>query len=149
MQDTELFDTVLFLCTGNYYRSRYAEHYFNAQARLKNLPWQASSRGLQPSLENLGFMSRDALTRLRSQGIEPAEPLRYPQDLCEEDLAAASLIVAVKEAEHRPMMEACFPDWAERVRYWTIHDLDVADAASGLGALEEAVQKLLGELSEP
>ena len=57
-------DTVLFLCTGNYFRSRFAEHYFNEQARLRNMDWQAASRGLQPSHENLGFMSRDALDRL-------------------------------------------------------------------------------------
>ena len=28
--------TVLFLCTGNYYRSRFAEHYFNLT--LKGIP---------------------------------------------------------------------------------------------------------------
>ena len=34
---------VLFLCTGNYYRSRYAEELFNHLARGENLPWRASS----------------------------------------------------------------------------------------------------------
>ena len=141
-------ETVLFLCTGNYFRSRFAEHYFNEQARLRNLDWQARSRGLQPSLDNLGFMSRDALDRLRAQGIEPPDPLRLPLDLQENDLASAALTIAVNEVEHRPLMAARFPDWAERVRYWRIYDVDVSDAETGMSAIEEAVQVLLAELSE-
>ena len=38
--------TVLFLCTGNYYRSRFAEILFNSVAEKMGLPWKASSRGL-------------------------------------------------------------------------------------------------------
>ena len=39
--------TVLFLCTGNYYRSRFAAILFNHLARERSLPWSASSRGLK------------------------------------------------------------------------------------------------------
>ena len=140
-------DTVLFLCTGNYYRSRFAEHYFNEQARLRNMDWQASSRGLQPSQDNLGFMSRDALDRLRMLDIDPSEPMRLPMDLQAEDLRAATVTIAVNEIEHRPLMEARFPEWTERVRYWRIFDVDVTAADTGLAAIEEAVQALLSELS--
>jgi protein-tyrosine phosphatase len=38
--------TVLFLCTGNYYHSRFAEILFNSVASRMGLPWRASSRGL-------------------------------------------------------------------------------------------------------
>jgi protein-tyrosine-phosphatase len=37
---------ILFLCTGNYYRSRFAEVLFNSVAGKMGLPWQAYSRGL-------------------------------------------------------------------------------------------------------
>jgi protein-tyrosine-phosphatase len=33
--------TLLFLCTGNYYRSRYAEELFNHHAARGGLLWQA------------------------------------------------------------------------------------------------------------
>ncbi len=140
--------TVLFLCTGNYYRSRFAEHYFNALACERKLVWRAESRGLQPSIENIGRISSHALARLRLRGIEPAQPMRAPRDLEEEDLALAGLVVAVNEVEHRPLMRVRFPHWTERVRYWRVHDLDVTDANSGLAAIEFAVQELLAELSE-
>ncbi|MCY4082273.1 MAG: hypothetical protein OXF54_18665 [Caldilineaceae bacterium] len=141
--------TVLFLCTGNYYRSRFAEHFFNEQARERQLAWQATSRGLQPSLENLGFMSRHALDRLNSLGMAPREPLRLPMGLQSSDLMTAELTIAMNEVEHRPLMAARFPEWTERVRYWRIYDLDVADADSGLAAIENAVLALLDELSAP
>jgi protein-tyrosine-phosphatase len=38
--------TILFLCTGNYYRSRFAEVLFNSVADKMGLPWRAASRGL-------------------------------------------------------------------------------------------------------
>lgn len=141
--------TVMFLCTGNYYRSRFAEHFFNEQARQRQLMWQATSRGLQPSLENLGFMSRHALDRLNSLGMTPRERLRLPMDLQSSDLMTAELTIAMNEVEHRPLMAARFPEWTERVRYWSIYDLDVADADSGLAAIESAVLALLDELSAP
>ncbi len=139
--------TVLFVCTGNYYRSRFAEHFFNEQAGQRNLDWKAGSRGLQLSLENLGYMSKHTLDRLRKLGIEPRKPVRMPMDLQASDLTAAALTIAMNEIEHRPLMEARFPEWAESVRYWQMYDLDVADADSGLAAIENAVLALLDELS--
>ena len=51
---------VLFLCTGNYYRSRYAEEVFNYITKVEGLAWRAFSRGVaeRGSPENIGPMSR-------------------------------------------------------------------------------------------
>ncbi|WP_259235282.1 arsenate reductase/protein-tyrosine-phosphatase family protein [Bradyrhizobium elkanii] len=59
---------VLFLCTGNYYRSRYAEELFNHLARAEQLAWRASSRGAaeRGSPDNVGPMSVFADDRLRA-----------------------------------------------------------------------------------
>src|SRR5271165_5168046 len=41
---------VLFLCTGNYYRSRFAEEMFNFLAPVKCPGWTAVSRGIAVDL---------------------------------------------------------------------------------------------------
>jgi protein-tyrosine-phosphatase len=58
--------TVLFLCTGNYYRSRFAEILFNSVAGKMGLPWRASSRGLalDRGVHNVGPMAVVAVKAL-------------------------------------------------------------------------------------
>jgi protein-tyrosine phosphatase len=64
----------------------------------------------------------------------------------EADFQSAGLVIAVKEAEHRPMMRERFPDWADRIEYWHIHDIDVSEPAAALGELEQHVHELIGRL---
>jgi protein-tyrosine phosphatase len=68
--------------------------------------------------------------------------------LCEEDLRDARLVVAVKEAEHRRYLEQQFPGWADRVRYWHVHDLDQSEPAAAMGDVEDRVKALVAELGE-
>lgn len=62
--------TVLFLCTGNYYRSRFAEILFNSVAGKMGLPWRASSRGLalERGVNNVGPMAVVAVKALEARG---------------------------------------------------------------------------------
>jgi protein-tyrosine phosphatase len=73
-------DQVLFLCTGNYYRSRYAEEVFNFHAAAEGLAWRAFSRGLAEasSPENVGPMSGFALAALEARMIAPEGAARFP-----------------------------------------------------------------------
>src|SRR5438067_416552 len=103
--------TVLFLCTGNYYRSRYAEALFNAAAARRGLPWRAESRGLalERGVGNVGPLSADVVARLRALGLLGDERLRHPLPLSSHDLRRAALVVALKDAEHRPLLRERFP----------------------------------------
>src|SRR5262249_3872451 len=94
-------NTVLFLCTGNYYRSRFAEFYFNALASARGLCWRADSRGLRINAGNPGPVSRQTVAWLQNRGLFVPADHRFPMPVCEEDFQAAGLVVAVKEAEHR------------------------------------------------
>src|SRR3954468_12054259 len=108
--------TVLFLCTGNYYRSRFAEVLFNAVADRMGLPWRASSRGLalERGVSNVGPMDGSAVQTLAALGVGSAEAVaRLPAQVTTDDLDGAALIVALKRAEHRPLLQERFPAWAE------------------------------------
>jgi protein-tyrosine phosphatase len=137
---------VLFLCSGNYYRSRFAEIYFNWQSQLRGIGWRAESRGLAIDSRNPGPLSRYTAACLASNGISWAEYLRAPMSVTEADFAAADRIIAVKEAEHRSIVSAKFPEWSHKVEYWHVHDLDCATPDQALAHLEREVLGLLATL---
>lgn len=145
-QNTGRQHTVLFLCTGNYYRSRFAEVYFNWLACREESSWRAESRGLALVAENQGPISIHTRVYLGRLGIPLPDPLRDPLDAAEPDFQAARLIVALKEAEHRPLMQSRFPLWAERVEYWRVHDLDFAPSSEALPLLQRHVEELFARL---
>jgi protein-tyrosine phosphatase len=140
---------VLFLCTGNYYRSRFAEILFNHLASERGLPWRAESRGLDLKVgtQNVGPLSKHTVRACAARGLSLSDPLRMPMSVCEEDLTAARLVIAVKEAEHRPYLAKLFPQWVERVRYWHVHDLDAATPEQAMAELEGLVRTLVDELA--
>lgn len=137
---------VLFLCTGNYYRSRFAEILFNWHADGRDVPWRAESRGLALVKANVGPLSCHTLERLTALGIPVEGYLRMPLAVTEEDFSLAHHIVAVKEAEHRPLIAGQFATWLERVEFWSVHDVDCAAADEAMPALETEVLGLLARL---
>jgi protein-tyrosine phosphatase len=136
---------VLFLCTGNYYRSRYAEALFNHRARAAGWPWRAFSRGLQTHLIQ-DAISPHTRRALLHAGIPLAQTAPSPRALTPDDFAHASIIIALKESEHRPILRARFPNQEPRIEYWRVHDLDVGRAADTLAAIEKLVHQLAQRL---
>lgn len=73
---------LLFICTGNYYRSRYAELFFNDLALKSGLDWTAASRGLAANEgHNVGPIAPHVVARLKLHGISVDEPIRFPVQL--------------------------------------------------------------------
>jgi protein-tyrosine phosphatase len=140
---------VLFLCSGNYYRSRFAEYLFNWLAENNGLAWRAESRGLTVGCAgNIGPISRYTIERLHALGISIDSDPRLPMQLSESDLDQSDLVIALKEGEHRPLMAELFPSWVDRVVYWHIDDLDCAEPDDALSALEDEIRTLAGRLDE-
>jgi protein-tyrosine phosphatase len=144
---------VLFLCTGNYFRSRFSEELFNHWARRMQLDWRAESRGLMPDMEalkrqNVGRISRHALDALEVRGIQPRGAERWPMPVQRDELEFARRTIALKEAEHRPMMTLRFPDLVDRIEYWAVDDIDVLPPPRCIEQAEAQLLKLLQELRE-
>src|SRR5438093_978531 len=136
--------TVLFLCTGNYYRSRFAEVLFNSVAGKMGLPWRASSRGLalERGVHNVGPMAVSAVKALEARGLRgTADLARLPAQATADDLERAAWIVALKEAEHLPLQHERFPSWAEKVEFW-----QVDDAPEALAMIEREIMDLAARL---
>jgi protein-tyrosine phosphatase len=141
--------TLLFLCTGNYYRSRFAEMWFNHLAAESRLGWKAVSRGLDTSMNHLlsGVISPATDAALRARNVRLPNEHRSPCECCLADLADADRVVALKEAEHRPLLGLRFPGWPDRVDYWHVHDVDQADAAVALAEIDRLVRQLVADLA--
>ena len=140
--------TLLFLCTGNYYRSRFAEEYWNALSEREALAWRADSRALAdpPYMGGPGTMSSNALGELERLGIRPRAALRAPLSLRAEELALYARVIALDGDEHRPMVLRSFAPHAERIEYWDIGDVWKEEPRSAIDRLVRRLDGLLLEL---
>ena len=139
---------ILFICTGNYYRSRFAEELFNVLASKVGLGWQAVSRGLDADRgANIGPMSPYVLKKLKMLDIPVEVNIRGPLQLEETDLVEADLVIALDAAEHRPLMTKRFAKWADQTVYWYVPDLHLMKAEDALSRIESNVALLIQMLS--
>jgi protein-tyrosine phosphatase len=137
---------ILFLCSGNYYRSRFAEILFNHLAGENESSWTADSRGIVAEWShNPGPLSESAIQGLRARRI-PIGVQRYPRQLAVSDLELADRIIALYEREHRPLLRQYFPGWQDSVEYWDVPDLNEMESGHALARIERRVLSLITEL---
>ena len=108
------------------------------------LPWRASSRGLalERGVNNVGPMAASAITALEALGVRAADAVvRLPVQVTINDLEGAKRIIALKHAEHLPLLQDRFPAWVEEVEFW-----HVDDAPEVLGLIEREVMGLVARI---
>lgn len=143
----------LFVCTGNYYRSRFAEHLFAHLCEQRGLDWTTDSVGLGVDWAckvNVGPISKVAVASLADRGITITQP-RMPRSMTLEDLQNATRVILLDEPEHRPMMRDQFPDWEDhdRVTYWKVLDVPPNEDFHPMDAIEPLVVDLVEEIAKP
>jgi protein-tyrosine phosphatase len=146
---------VLFLCTGNYYRSRFAEEIFNHLAPSRCPRWRAASRGVAVEMGsgNVGPIARATVSALQSRGVNvDRSAARTPQQASLADLESADHIVALKRDEHLPLLQKRFPAWFQsnglrRVEFWRVDDVDCATPDQALPLIETEVGRLIARFA--
>ena len=111
--------------------------------------WYAQSLGL--ALErgkfNVGPLSPFALRGLEARRVTAKGAMRFPRQCTVADLESADRIVALDEAEHRPLMRERFSDWEHRVQYWVIGDVGLVAPDRALSLIDSQVDELLAALA--
>jgi len=136
---------ILFICTGNYFRSRFAEAFFNYQAEIQKINWRAYSRGLGIHFSE-GDLSPFTKEYLEKNNISLNYTSKSRKALTELDLIEAQIQIALKKSEHFHRMQKQFPQWANRINYWNVHDIDVAQPVESLKDIEGKVLSIIDRI---
>lgn len=143
--------TVLFLCTGNYFRSRFSEFWFNHQIALQGNgdDVRAGSAGLKVTSGNgnIGAMAIEAQIALQQRGVavDPTQ-LAMPRQVSRDDVEQADVVVAVDAEAHRPMVQELFPDLEAKIRFWSVKDLGEDEGTDPISLLQHQVDQLINAL---
>ena len=141
---------LLFLCSGNYYRSRFAEEYFNHLAESKGIRWKAYSKGLSenmPSPNNPGPISIHAIKALEDRNVVGKNLDRYPSPVDENDFLYHDKIIALSEHEHKPMLKARFNGQHRKVTFFEVGDLPLEEPKAAMGKISALIDQLVIDIS--
>lgn len=140
---------VLFLCTGNYYRSRLAHEYFNYCCSQQQLPYRADSRALSQDLENnsnVGNLANEVVQILTGLGIVCESQHRPPLSVTANDFATAELVFALDKDEHQSMVESDYLAVKDRIHYLNVGDVHIEPVYVAVPKLIKQVDHLISTL---
>jgi protein-tyrosine phosphatase len=138
--------SVLFVCSGNYYRSRYAEYIFNHRVQKYNGIYSAESRGIGVfKCNNEGPISKFTIEALVKKNIPCANP-RMPIQISEKDIQIADLVIGLKKTEHYHYLLENYKSYSEKFRFWEVHDLDFATPEEAFAVIDQLVDQIFAEL---
>ena len=141
---------ILFLCSGNYYRSRFCELYFNALAERSRLAWRADSSALLRDLSdtgNVGPIAVEVIDKLKELGIEAPKRQRMPKIATANQIFTANRVYAASRVEHSPMIEEHFLEQADLIEFFEVEDVPVMQPDEAFELLRKDVDRVFEELS--
>ncbi|MFH5832421.1 low molecular weight phosphatase family protein [Halalkalibaculum sp. DA3122] len=143
-------NSVLFVCTGNYYRSRMAEELFNFWAPVTDLSWEAHSAGLREDMSkspNEGPISKHAVRMLAQNGFPVSSSKRYPRSIEKEELEVHNVVICLHRTEHEPMIQKRFPKNNSEILFWEVPDIQYMEPEEAFSRIKRQVHQLISLLS--
>jgi protein-tyrosine phosphatase len=148
---------VCFVCTGNYYRSRFAEATFNFMAKECGEKYVAESRGLNISAADKVAADYGELSPYTKNKMEELDiPISFTsskrQPISKQDLKDFDIIVVMDRSEHFSMVKSFVGEdedmilSAKNFKYWAIKDVFDWKPEETLGAILANVNKFFNEI---
>lgn len=142
---------ITFVCSGNYYRSRYAESYFNYISDVLGLPYQADSFGLAVHLaddlaKEHGEISPFSRKKLEDAGIPEKYFNRDRKSLTKDDIESSDFIIAMDKEEHVPMIKEKFPKYIHQFNFFEIKDIFDWEPEKTLSESQKKVEMIINQI---
>ena len=137
---------VLFVCTANIHRSRFAEEVFNYLAKKGDSAHQAFSAGLRVGDYSFRTIYYPALDILKKFNITPLRPSIHSIHIDDVELSEYGRIICMDEGEHEPMVTANVNLDDGLFEYWNIIDEPKVKSEISLPKCFQKVEDLLRDM---
>ena len=142
---------VTFVCTGNYYRSRFAESYFNYLCDILKLNYVADSYGLaihfaDELAEEHGEISPFSKERMEKIGIPERYFLRDRKSLIKDAIENSDVIIAMDKEEHTPMIMEQFPSYINQFNFFEVKDVFDWEPKQTLDETQKMVEMMINDI---
>ena len=114
---------ILFVCTGNIFRSRFAEEVFNHLCKINGVDATAFSAGLQVGRYKQRKIYWPAMNELERLKIEPLRSNEDSVHINDIDVSIYDQIICMDEEEHKPMVRSNELLSGFIFQYWNIVDM--------------------------
>jgi protein-tyrosine phosphatase len=115
--------SILFICTGNWYRSRFAESYLKSKGYKHVL-----SRGVNVNnnkkrkYREIHKQSSLVKNKLKELGLEKYINNKTPKQLTENDMLKSNKIILINKKEHYSYIIKKYPKYKNKLIVWNIRD---------------------------
>ena len=138
---------ILFVCSANIFRSRFAEEVFNSLTQSSKISAQAFSAGLKVGEYHIRKIYRPAMDQLKHLNITPKRPDELSVHINDINLQDYDRFICMDENEHRPMVESNPLVQNIDFEYWNIIDEPKVESDVSLPICYNNVKELILDLN--
>ena len=137
---------VLFVCTANIHRSRFAEEVFNYFSEKNKKSASAFSAGLRVGDYNFRKIYYPALDNLEKFNILPKRADELSVHINNIDLNQYDRLICMDKNEHKPMVQSDSHLSTFKFEYWDITDMPKVDSNISLPKCYKQVESLWNQV---